>query len=124
MVGLGGRLTPMLAVLILVVGGYEPSAAAAQLTGEQFLLLSDGERTAYISGLVDMMARMAPVSMPEEQILEARFLRCMEGMSPAALRELTDHFMAADADTKKYTMPSNFRAALTVTCPKFPDIPQ
>lgn len=105
---------------VMLVGATAAPAAAAFVDGKRYLTMSDDQRTAYMAGLADMMARMTGVAVATEMVQQTRFQRCLFNMSDTQVREFMDAYMREDPSTANYAMASNFRAALTVACPKFP----
>lgn len=116
--GFARCLALLLGLALLSVSGLP--ARAAFVDGKRYLAMSDEQRTMYMAGLADMMARMVGVSVPDEMKRQARFERCLYNMTEVQVRELMDAFMREDPSTVQYTMASNFRAALDVACPAFP----
>jgi hypothetical protein len=112
------RLAALAGVALLLISA--PAARAAFVDGKRYLAMSDDQRTMYMAGLADMMARMVGVSVPDEMKRQTRFERCLYNMTEVQIRELMDAFMHEDPSTVQYTMASNFRAALDLACPAFP----
>lgn len=110
-------------VVALSAVWWTPPARAAFVDGKRYLAMSDDQRTLYMAGLADMMARMVGVSVPAEMQQQARFERCLVNMNEVQLRDFMDAYMREDPSTGNYTMASNFRAALNVACPAFPGRP-
>lgn len=107
-------------VLLLSSICWTLPARAAFVDGKRYLAMSDDQRTIYMAGLADMMARMVGVSVPSEMLQQARFERCLINMTEQQVRDFMDAYMREDPSTENYTMASNFRAALNVACPSFP----
>ncbi len=118
--GAGRRAAALGLALFLAMAGAVQSAQAAFVDGKRYLSMTDDERTMYMAGLADMMARMVGVSVPAEMKQQARYERCLYNMSDVQLRDFMDAYMREDTSTANFNMASNFRAALNVACPNFP----
>jgi hypothetical protein len=114
------RLAATVGLALMFAAAGAP-ARAAFVDGKRYLSMSDDQRTMYMAGLADMMARMVGVSVPDEMKRQTRYERCLYNMTDIQVRQFMDAYMREDPSTTQYNMATNFRAALNVACPSFPD---
>lgn len=104
--------------LALCARGADAADTYSFLDGGEYNALTPDERTAYISGLSDMMERMTEVvDNQQERAFLDRAHRCTANMRQGELRDFIDAYMQS-GDYTHYGMASNYRAALNVKCPR------
>jgi hypothetical protein len=115
------------AVVVAIVLFMGTSAQAVQmgnfLNGEQYVTLSENDRTLVVAGLFDMMSFewgqpiYADAADSGTRAFMARINRCVQGKTPRQLREMLDRYFAAKPDAKRYNLASSFSAMLNTQCP-------
>jgi len=111
-------LTACALALAFFARGAAASDAFSFFDGSDYNALSPNERTVYITGLSDMMERMSEaVDDQGERAFLDRAHRCTANMKQTELRDYIDAYMQS-GDYARYSMASNYRAALNVKCPR------
>ena len=113
-----GLTAGLLALFALGANAWAADQTYSFLDGSDYNALTPNERTLYISGLSDMMERMTDaVDDQGERAFLDRAHRCTANMRQAELRDYIDAYMQS-GDYARYSMASNYRAALNVKCPR------
>ena len=120
-------VTVFSAVVVAILLFMGTSAHAGQMgnfiSGEQYVALSENDRTLVVAGLFDMMSFewgqpiYADAADSGTRATMARIERCVQGKTLGQLRQMLDQYLAARPDSKRYNIASNFAGMLNTQCP-------
>ena len=109
-------------ILLFVVARAHAGQMGNFLSGEQYVALSENDRTLVVAGLFDMMSFeweqpiYSTAADSGTRAFMARIQRCVQGKTPRQLREMLDRYLAAKPDAKRYNLASSFSAMLNTQC--------
>ena len=119
------KVFSVVVVLIAVSAGFSADAAkfGNYLSGEQYMMLNEGERMLVVAALFDMMSFewgqpiYADAADAGTRAFIERVGRCVQGKTLGQLTEMLDQYLAANPKTKNYNLASSFNAMLNTQCP-------
>lgn len=112
-----------LAAAILMTAALATSAVAEEtkpsyFSGSDYLALPAEARSFYVAGLMDMVNFLDFVMTEQaRKALVEQARRCVGNLSADELRNMVDAYVRSEPANLRYSMASNFTAAIVTRCP-------